>query len=553
MYENELACAIARAHFGGLVAEVTRVLLCHPSISLLEIGRRCGDPYKSPSVQSLRDALAVLLAHGAAVAERGEVGHVKRKNEGEEVKENGVKERQTVVTYRIVVLQLFLRCRFSLYLGLAHRQFGELGKAVLRALFERGRLTAMQIFKVALDPVMETLQIDDGGAQHCLTDMARVGLLKWCGNRREGLPSTDTVQYVSINGEMEDCNGSKKRKREDDSSDDDNALQEPAKDDFVPLQFDKIRVGRGDSCRIVGAPSRENDQDVWRVSYWYLNRGFRNECCKFVVASRVQDRLALEVLITGLNLALYREDADRPTDDVETSEITTEAVQRQLAENDVAISERDFWGAIRLLVSLSPPCVKAIPEHAPTKLKFIPGRLVAEVRQQTLEDMIMHKYKKAGRRVFRALAIDGCMEDKMLAEKCMLDVKMVREKLFSMYNDRLISMQEVPRSHDQQRANNWYYLWRVRPHDVYKCFLNVMYKTQTNLLLKLQHLETSDVGDDETSQKLRQGQRSLLAASMMRVDQSIMVMRDFGPFTASFFPSRYKIIEAPMGRPSRRR
>lgn len=494
LYETELACAIARAHFGNYVGDVTRVLFRHPKSTLVEIARRAGG-----GMRATRDALSVLLSHGASVA-----------------------LDLSPTLYRAEPSALLMRTRHALYAGLAERQYGELGRLVLEALFARGMLTSAALFRVALDDIMASLQVNDAAACCLLADMARSGLLMWCGSRTYGRSDNPRKRRRSEEGE--------------DDGDDSDGIEPLPK----PVDGATVMVGVGSSRRVVGAPARHNDDDVWRVSYWYLNRCFRNEACKMVVSSRIRSRLALEVLITGLDLALGYEDVARPSDDVETCEVTTDAIQRALAANDVAASDRDFWAAVRALVELDPPYVKAVPEDAPQRLRFVPGRLVAEVRQQTLEEMVLQRYEKTGRRIFHALAIDGCMEDKVLATKCMLEIKIVREKLFTMKRDNLISVQEVPRSYEQQRSNNnWYYLWRVRPVDAYECFLRTMYKAQTNLLLRLESLESSPNADEEAKKRYEK-QRALLKVSIMRVDQSIMVMRDFGPLTAVFFPVRYR-------------
>lgn len=506
LYENELAYAIARMHFGVFVGDVAQVLLRHPRSTLLDLTRRAGG-----SKRATKDALSILLAHGAAAV-----------------------EGDSPPVYRAEPLALLMRIRHALYAGLAERQYGELGRLVVEALFARGRLTASALFRVALDAGLASLGVDDIAACCLLADMARAGLLAWCGSRTHGLAS-------------------RKRRHADvdsDDEDDDDGTSNLTAHHRASAGGETILVGCGTARRAVGAPARDNDDDVWCVSYWYLNRCFRNEACRMVVASRVPGRLPLEVLITGMDLALGYEDAGCPADDIETCEVTTDAIQRALAGNDVAASDRDFWAAVRALVELDPPCVKAVPEDAPQRLRFVPGRLIAEVRQQTLEEMVLQRYEKAGRRIFRALAIDGCMEDKMIAEKCMLDIKMVREKLFSMRRDKLVSVQEVPRSHEQQRSNSNWYLWRVRPTEAYECSLRTMYKAQTNLMLRLESVEKApeEKGEGKT---LRENQEALLKVSILRVDQSIMVMRDFGPLTAEFFPARYKISDGPDRRITR--
>ncbi len=486
IHKNEVAFAIARAHFGDDAGAVIRELLQHPGTGEAVLAVKT----KLTRVR-VRAALRLLILHGAVVVCE--------------------KKQSQVLLYEARTEPLLMRTRLALYHGLAERQFGELGRVVVHALFVRGRLTAHGLHVCALDQTLRELEMDDDAGLSVLSDMARTGLIVWCGSRR-------TESDAGI-----------KRRRED--------IQNGGGDGV-------IEVGRGDNRRFAAAPSRKNDDDLWGICYWYLNRCFRNEACRLVVAERLKDSLALDVLITGLNLALSRENAVLPSDDIETSEIKTDDVKRALIESNVAVNDRDFWRAVKNLIALDPPCVVGIPAEAPQTLRFIPGRLIAEVRMETMEEMIKQRYGKSGRRVFRAIAIEGALEDKMIADRCMLDPKTVREKLFALQRDKFVDVQEVPRSHDAQRAVNWFYLWRVRPHYVCERFLEILYKSQLNVILRLEQLERLKKPDDEVGIKLRERQRALLGVSAMRIDQSVMVMRDFGSFTNRFFPAKYTITDS---------
>ena len=486
IHQQELACAIARAHFGEDAGAVNRELLQHPGISEAALAERT----KLTRLR-VRAALRLLILHGAAeVCER---------------------KKSTVVLYEARTEPLLMRTRLALYHGLTERQFGELGRVVVHALFVRGPLTAHGLHVCALDQTLRELEMDEDAGLSVLSDMARTGLIVRCGSRRS-----------------ESDSGIKRQREDFETENRDGAIE----------------VGRGDNRRLAAAPSRNNDDDLWRICYWYLNRCFRNEACRLVVAERLPDKLAHDVLITGLNLALSRENVVTPSDDVETSEIKTDDVKHALLESNITVNDREFWRAIKSLIELDPPCVVGIPAEAPQTLRFVPGRLIAEVRMETIEEMIKHRYGKSGRRVFRALAIEGALEDKMIADKCMLDPKTVREKLFALQRDKLVDVQEVPRSHDSQRAVNWFYLWRVQPQQVCERFLEILYKSQLNVLLRLEALEHSKKPEDDVSIKLRERQRALLAVSAMRIDQSVMVMRDFGLFTNRFFPAKYTIMDS---------
>lgn len=572
MNEEALACAVARAHFGTVVADVVRVLLAHPGCPLAEIAVRCRgalvgaqtevSSVAAPDTQSseraaaatLRDALAVLLQHGIVVADEQSPHDLKPQTIKAGAPKGTVVPRDrsgSYCVYRVSTLQLLYRCRFPLFLGLVRKTYGELGEAIVRALFERGRLTSKQIFDAALNEVLMDLSLDIEDAEACLTDMAKAGLLIWAGNRLYGPSSAEDEEDEDHD---DGRRSGRKRSRTTGAYNGFSDLNGGTADySHSKTVLPKVFVGRGDRRRAVGAPLQENDLDVWRICFWHLNRIFRNECCLLVVRSRVDDEIALRILRAGLHLALDEEDCEMATDDVETVEVTTDAVQRHLADEDVAVSSPEFWGAIRVLMSQTPCYAKGIPELSPTKLRFVPGLLIAEARRQTLEDLILSRYDAPGRRVFRALAIDGAMEEKMLAEKCMMPLKFVREHLFRMYNDRLVTMQEVPRSHEQQRANNWYYLWRISPLSAFKNMLDIMYKAQLNLFLKLEAIDKDKPALDEKAQRAHANSQSLLTASILRMDQSIMVMRDFGQLTSNFFPARYRIVDGPRGKVKKRR
>lgn len=400
----------------------------------------------------------------------------------------------------------------------------------MRAFFERGRLSTKQVFAAVLDPLLTTLDIAVGDAEACLADMAQSGILRWVG-RRGGMAESESDDDVPLAG------AGRKRVR-------------PCGENGG---VEAMQVGRGHHRLVVGGPTQGNDEDVWDVCFVHLNREFRNECCALVVQGRVGSGLAVRVLRAGLQMALEEEDCESATDDFETCDVGTRAIQIRLeADQDGAISDQDFWAAVQALVSERPAFVIGIPENGPTKLRFVPGRLVSDARQKTVEDLVASRYGVVGRRVFRALGIGGGMEEKMVAERCMLPLKVTREHLFRMYQDRMVGMQEVPRSHDQTRASNWYYLWNVNPMAVYRGMMEIMYKTILNLVIRLQCVEERNVVT-EMEREGKKKQREVIMASILRMDQSVMVMRDFGPVTSAYLPTLYTVIDGPQGRYKRKR
>ncbi|CDF35227.1 unnamed protein product [Chondrus crispus] len=581
MNEEALACSMVRSQFGEATAETLRILLASPGSSFAQIIAKA-----TPLIETLanadtktsgpqtchaliRDSLAVLLQHGIAYAverfngpkeEASTNGDRSEKEDQIDVERH--RKRSRTLTHSAYYARgeyALFRSRLPLYLGFARRRYGDVGETAVRAFFERGRLTSHQLFSSVLTSVLIDLDITESDAEACLNDMAKSGIMRWHGRRdmngplNGNSPEADESSRNDYISNQKDMNGKRSRPSEsDDESDDDEPMLQGSGSQSGAEERECIRIGRCHHSIVVGAPSRKNDMDVWNICFWHLNREFRNECCAIVVQGRVQNHVAVGILRAGLRMALEEEDCQAPSDDFETAEIEVATIEEQLKE-DGAVGNHDFWEALQLLMEQTPTFVVGIPEKSPTSLRFITGRLVSDARQKTLEDLILSRYGAVGRRVFRALAVDGGMEDKAVAEKCMLPLKVAREHLFRMYQDRILVMQEVPRSHDQQRASNWYYLWKVNAMGVYRSMTALMYKTVLNLFLRLESLEATKSTARGADQKQLRLQKELLMGSIVRMDQCIMVMRDFGPITAQYLPARYRIIDGPLAKPKKRR
>lgn len=512
------------------------------------------------------------------------------------------KSKTVPFEYFIMIDRLMCRSRIPLYIGFARLRFGSVGEIVVRTLFLRGRMTSHMMFAVALDKALPRLGVSVSDAEACLTDMARSGLLMWSCRRfsrrmrRKRLLKRRAVSNdTDIHENGDNINNpvgtqAVKRRRTGSTNETDGAGaggttgsdaddEKPASSAVLSIDYadpeimpdsddddsddddsdmsdddgQRVTVGRGDSQCKVGAPARDNDTDVWTICYWQLNREFRNECCVKVAQTRVHDDVACSVLRIGLQLALEEEDSVRPSEDFETADIATEDIQKVFEQRDSTLSASTFWEGVQVLVNQTPSFVLPIPEHAPTKLRFVPGRLIAEARQKTLEEFIGTRYQPAGRRVFQALAMEGGMVEKMLADKCLLHVKVVRALVYKLYEDNLVSLQEVSRSHDTgTRSNNWFYLWKVNLMAALRNVIQVMYQTSANLFVRLESMDRLHAKykrNRKSKEELRriEAQRQVVLGNILRMDQSIMVMRDFGPLTATYFPSKFDPIDGPIG------
>ena len=378
--------------------------------------------------------------------------------------------------------------------------------------------------------------------------MAESGVLRW-HSRRDYSPLSCVIQQHERPdaANIDEPGVGSKRVRPVDM-----ASQADPEAEFAPPSGgndDSVMVGKGRHARYVGAPRKDNDDDVWTVGYWHLNRHFRNQCCVLALRGRKVNDMALAIVRVGLSIALRECDCEAVEGD-DMEEVNIAAVRATVEGDDDAFEIQRFWDAIKQLTEQYPKFVRAVPAEAPVKLQFTPASVVSASRQKTLEDLILHRYGTSGHRVFRALLIEGGMEDRMIAEKCLFPLSVAREQISKMYNDRVLISQEVPRSHEKERQSNWYYLWMVNPMASFRNMLGVMYKTLTNLYIRLECIDMENAPAEKRA--LLEKEQFQLLASIQRIDQSVMVMRDFGPATSAFLPTRYEVIDGQIGKLKKR-
>lgn len=540
--EDALAVAMLRHHFGPLVAEAARILLVFPGCTLSEFYLRTkpfcdtlkvdGEGPKANGLRRnlIRDSLSVLLQHGIAFSFERRIS-----------KDNAPKDVPKNVYYLNTAIALY-RTRLPLYYAFVRHTYGEVGGEALMTLFQGGRMTAKYIIKQVQKNLKGVMDMSDEQVEGCLIDMARSSIIKPSGMRK----ARKSIAHDDSDDDHDDDEplitaGTKRPRSELDTDD-------------ITSNYQTMIVIQGSRTVRIGEPSRQNDNDLWTLGYWRLNRQFRNRCCAMIVQKRLMgNELANRIFQLGMKLALDMEDCDAPGDESETRYVSLSQIEEQLKEISAGkLDSTEFAEAVKMLTDQNPKFVVGRPFNSPSEIMFIPGQLVAETRLATVDELVTNRYGQLGRRVFSAMAIEGGMEEGVLANKCMMPLKVVREQLYSMYKDRIVVMQEVPRSSDQVRSSNWYYLWKVNPMEVFRNVNEVIYKTTLNLLLKLESLEAERTVDEKEAKKLER-QRQLLSLSILRMDQSIMMLRDFGPISSLYLPAKYSIVDGCMGKEKRKR
>jgi hypothetical protein len=586
---------IARRDFGPVVGSVTRVVLLNPGLKLVEIYARCKPLGLLPRV--VDDSLAVLLNHGIGYAEahapatprpaseaggkeqvpRSETGSspTQRAVGGANKRKRAAAEQVqlgAMLVYKVNLDRLLLRTRNGRYAHLALLLHGDEGLKIARLLLERGRLTAAAILQAAyLQHDASPEQVDT--AESRLIVMVKSGFLRWAGSTSEGPVSGGAVRLLD---DDHDRGASGHHKSDDDDPDWDeenrsNAEHEDPETEHPPLtlaemndmdptynaQTGKVRVGIGMAAKFVNAPLRTNNTDAWMICTWKLNMHFRNYCCAEVVRGlldldRSDPRAVLpnKVYKAGLNLAVRMEDPSVIKSLDETGDVGIADIRDELERGGLDISDDDFANAIHTLLRIKPTVAVGKPEDAPISLVFFTGRMVALSRQQTMEDTLFEKHSRTGLRLWRALAVHGCMQEKMLSDMTMLGIKAVREYLYKLASDGYVSMQEVPKSNEPIRAdrtNSVWYLWRADVAVVYRRMLADALHATRRMLLKCEEVRAAQLPDEVDAEAKLSKTVGLLQATVYRCDTLVMLFRDFGEFNVDLFKTLYK-TEADLGK-----
>lgn len=577
-----MACAIARRDFGQVGGTVVEIILLRPGLRLAEICSCAADSLISARL--VRDALALLLNHCVVYCEAQPVSsrerHVEKRHltsstakantngdQHQEAKAMAMKRQNSdagfpdsIFVYKAAIDVILLRLRNPRYVHLARLMYGEHGEKIARCLLLRGRLTAAKIIKA--EYLMHGATGDETATgENTLIMMTKSGFVQWAGSTEKGPTSGGSVRTVGQNILQHE-----KEYGNDSEGEADRALEESIASrqhdvsDFTPEELDpskptyhvasgRIGIAIGTSSRVFGAPIRTNTVDVWMVSTWFLNRVFHSHCCASVVGALMRSRadpvatVALKVYRAGLNVAVRMEMTGTVTDWSNTEPIEFKTIQVELGRTGLVLDDEEFEQAVHVLSDIRPAAVQAVPEHAPSSLIFCTGAMISLARQQTMEDTFVEMHSRTGLRIWRALAMYGCMQEKMIAEKTMLPVKTVREYLYKLHSDGFLSMQEVPKSNEPVRADRpaaiWY-LWRADFATAVDRMLQDTIRATRRVLLKSLQLEATPHDNDAQALSKRKVTLKLLQATLCRCDILIILFRDFGPIDQAAFKTLYK-------------
>eukprot|EP00172_Hildenbrandia_rubra_P000335 Plantae.Rhodophyta-Hildenbrandia_rubra.ctg1159.p1 GENE.Plantae.Rhodophyta-Hildenbrandia_rubra.ctg1159~~Plantae.Rhodophyta-Hildenbrandia_rubra.ctg1159.p1 ORF type:complete len:514 (+),score=69.16 Plantae.Rhodophyta-Hildenbrandia_rubra.ctg1159:2193-3734(+) len=501
MDQVKLATLVASDHFGPVVASVVRLLLLHPKSTVQRVTLLCPSDDKLPH-HVVQRAIAVLLQHNIA--------------------EHHTAVGASDASYSVNATRIILRCRFPEFIRVAESEYNELGASITKLFFERGQLTAhdlMMLLRKGSTVSNEFL----ADVEETLLDMVKDGFL-----RRAGRVKGPLALDLAGNDDPYDS----RRGIADDEEEDEDVVV----DDFSRQDVDWVFVGgdeREDRREKVLHPKINDARTIWRISFWYLTRFMRLSVCANVVKAQLRDPDAVKVISAAMRYALTIEDQRQPTDDFRTpllSFANVKAYMDEMLPPESTIDQAIFLKKVEEMASEDCKYVSFDTTSRSDGCRVEIAHLVCLVREETVDNIILMKAGKYGKRIFRSLVRCGNLEEDMVADKAMMPLKAACAELYKLYGMNLIYRREVPKS-NEIRAQNCYYLWGVDMERVYKKVAAELYHTTCNLFIVLERQKAAVARCKHPEERTKlQRQVDLLELQILRTDHAVMLFRDLGPF-----------------------
>ena len=170
--------------------------------------------------------------------------------------------------------------------------------------------------------------------------------------------------------------------------------------------------------------------------------------------------------------------------------------------------------------------------------------IVSHMRSNAIESYILDRFGERSMKLFRALSSSKILDEQGISKLTMVPQKEAREKLFQLFLNGFIEMQEVPRSQDRAPGRT-IFCWRSS-ESVYENQLQKLYKSILNLRQRrfqekgkikilLEKMDRSDVVNDPSllsnhereTFKRYESMLQRIVSYEIQLDNIIQVLKDF--------------------------
>ncbi|CAN1284014.1 DNA-directed RNA polymerase III subunit RPC3 [Linum perenne] len=271
----------------------------------------------------------------------------------------------------------------------------------------------------------------------------------------------------------------------------------------------------------------EEAEFMWRANFEELTRRLRHKACVDVAKVRFEDETAT-VLSAMLEGSRAEEKKVKTSSSVPLSlnSIYEEVVKNEKNHNMTFDHVRNCLHEL----SSSPAFVKGSAESYSIGLRSTIFLILQ------LESLILKRYGRDAYRMFRLLSkADRLLETDKIADTVFVEKKETSKTLYRMWKDGYLIMEVC---HTGGYISSSYLLWKVNKKQLLEVVLDEMFHAALNLNIRAAHEmdlnkevlnlppEKREGPDKVKFDKLRNA-RLLIHASLMKIDDAIMLFHDF--------------------------
>lgn len=436
-----LSREIVNFHFGEVYGNIFWCLATNGACGLRELAKLSG-----VSSAKVKQAIAFFLQHNLVTAYEKESGRVFVNKPWNSEKEEGFE-----VLFEAKIEETLLRLRFPRFIQLSREHYGETGEVLCQILLERGLLS--------------------------FDDVIQVGITQ---GRLKSSAAADSVLHKMIADKFV-CRAGYEYYEKDEEPLSTGMKRKRATNEAQSYEREE------DTSREVFDDSNYTQLELYRISTSFLNRILRHEAFLDMVVHTVRENSKMVAACFRAILSLIRKEDD-----------SFEGEQSVPVQRDAILDEmRSQTPSAAEMVTVD-HLNEALDVLQEERYGFVSriglSSFVVEIRkmsqllkQRAVEQLILKRHGTPGLRIFRLLVDKGSVEQRQLLELAMLPGTTARERLYAMFKDGYVVVNEIPCSSDYKSSRS-FFLWSVNMKQLFKNVLCHAYKATLNMLLRLKTL-----------------------------------------------------------------
>eukprot|EP01024_Parvocaulis_polyphysoides_P054362 TRINITY_DN5489_c0_g2_i2.p1 TRINITY_DN5489_c0_g2~~TRINITY_DN5489_c0_g2_i2.p1 ORF type:complete len:538 (-),score=60.36 TRINITY_DN5489_c0_g2_i2:357-1796(-) len=282
---------------------------------------------------------------------------------------------------------------------------------------------------------------------------------------------------------------------------------------------------------------------LWRVNFEEFNKRFRHQKCGQFIRDKEGQTKGL--VVEALLRAQRKQETEVRTPMsqlVSPGEMTSEVQRLCNLYEEFTEPMEEIDDLLQELTDSELGYVREGPEGPQGDCYSVDMDAIIQLRKvKDMEGIIKQKFDSSGLRIFKLLYIRGFMEERVVADLAMVEIKHCRSLLMQMFHAGYVSLQEIPRTSDHKPLTTIYtYFVNLEQafnqvgKDLYKMLLNLCIRAkhehdQENDLLQM--VEVQGVGklNQVQQQRLVTVNRKLmmLEGGTIKLDETVALFNDF--------------------------